>query len=103
MTDHDFPSQDEISWSLLREIERRGGSIVVSECGHEIAELLADEFELTDSQREMEMNDGRNHWWNWVRWARKRRVETGHLSNRYRGVWTITDKGHAAIQPISSR
>ncbi len=90
---HDLPTQDDVQIPLLRAIERRGGTIVVSDKRDEIWQELADLFGLTNEQLEYDTSEGRNLWWNWIRYTRLTLVEDGYLQRNTRNRWTITDSG----------
>ena len=94
---HDLPSQDDVRIPLLRAIERRGGTIVVSEKRDEIWRELAERFDLTDEQLEYDTSEGRNLWWNWIRYTRLALVEDGYLEKKTRNRWTITDSGERML------
>ena len=93
-----YPSYKEVADALLLDIFKNGG------LGHEVRALdvydrLADEFELTTTQREATRDDvfqdghsGRA-WHNRVQWARRQLKKEGLLDSSQHGHWQLTEAG----------
>jgi len=94
---HGLPPQPDIEVSLLRAIERRGGSITASRHKEDIMRELAEIFDLTEDQLRYKASDGRNLWWNWIRHVRRMLVAKGELRSGARDVWTLSASGRERI------
>jgi restriction system protein len=91
----DLPTQEELVLPLLRVINASGRGIRPPEA----VAWLADEFRLTEEQRER-LNPSRtnNMFYNRVNWARLRFVKDGLVSDEQYGVWVITDAGRKELR-----
>jgi restriction endonuclease Mrr len=82
-----LPSQPRVEVALLDLLRQRGAAGITPE---EAYEVLADHFHLSEADRALIMaNEGRLHWENRVRYARRRLKDLGHLDGSTRGVWKL--------------
>ena len=93
-----FPQYSEIEEALLL--------LIYSKPKHQVKSSLtygplADEFELSVSERDIPTNDGlRPKWNNMVQWARNELLKKGYLNNSPRGIWQLSDAGIAASENL---
>ncbi|MBJ7901588.1 MAG: hypothetical protein GC158_17100 [Cyanobacteria bacterium RI_101] len=101
-----FPSLTDIEIPLLKELAKRGGSVRPSSQdanGKNVYEALADYFGLTQEERERlgrfhtTQRKYRNLWENEVQYVRRNLVDKKLISNKERGVWTITPKAYELL------
>lgn len=97
------PGQAEfVRWMgpLLDALRALGGSAKPREC----SDWIAEQFKLSDTQREARTSSGGERFHNQVQWARQYLVWEGLLDTAKRGVWTLTPKGNQLrLTPESSR
>jgi len=94
-----LPTQRQLEIPLLRAILRRGGEVNVREQGDDIDRELADEFKVTEEQRQVCFpNRSETIWSNRIRWTRMRLVKTGDLDGSRRGIWALTEQGRKRIE-----
>jgi hypothetical protein len=91
-----FPTQREVEFPLLQEIEAVGGEAKYSK---ELFLKVAARFpQITEPDLEERRKDGTNRWANWVAFTRLRLVHKGELYREPRGIWRITDKGRERLR-----
>jgi restriction system protein len=91
----DIPDRAQIRLPLLRAIFENGGQILPSEA----VALLADEFQLSDEQRQRLRPGRTNNWFhNEVAFARLKCVQEGLISRKPYGLWVITETGKAELR-----
>ncbi len=66
----------------------------------EVADRVATALHLSDAEVAEPLDNGASRFRNQVAWARFYLVKAGYLGSSKRGVWSLTDKGKAAI-PMS--
>ncbi len=91
----DMPAQSEILLPLLRIIHLNDGEIRPPDA----VSRLADEFHLTDEQKQR-LRPGKTNTWfyNAVNFARLALVKSGFVSDERYGVWVITAAGREELR-----
>lgn len=106
-----LPTQKDVEIPLLRELLRRGGSSKpsdINENGQTISEALADYFDLSEAERNIQYYDHsskkmRSKWYNIIRYAKWALKKKNFLSSPSYGVWAITEAGIKLIQEINAK
>ncbi len=90
-----IPSEKDIEFPLLQEIEAAGGQGRPSELYDKVARHFP---QLTSADQEVRhLRSGLLIWANRVAWARQHLVNKGELDASVHGIWKITDKGRARL------
>ena len=92
-----FPRQVEIEIPLLQALVELGGE----GRPRDVYPLVAKRFpQLTPEEEEerLENYPSTRKWSNLVQWIRQRLVDLGQIDGSQRGIWKITDSGHARLR-----
>jgi 5-methylcytosine-specific restriction protein A len=99
-----FPIYKEIEIPLILHIYNQGGKLKASDC----YKPLADYFELSETDRNLLLDDGttRSSWNNRVQWTRNALVKNRYLLNAStagRGIWQISDRGETKASQLTKK
>jgi Mrr N-terminal domain len=86
---------------LLRVLIKLGGSVDFSAKGRTLEVMLAQEFGLSDADRDFAApnyhSEGTRKWRNHIQFVRDQLVKKRQLDNSVRGRWTVTDSGYRRV------
>jgi len=96
-----YPNRKDVEVPLLRVLVRLGGSIRFSIRGHQIEDILAEQFKLTKEQREFASPtyhaEGHRKWRNEIQFVRNQLADKGEVDPSVRDVWTVSIMGYKRL------
>jgi len=95
-----LPRLTDIEIALLRALVTLAGRASANQVYPEVTKQFP---ALTPEQLAELLPSGGNRWTNRIQWARLRLVKKDEMASPSRGIWSITEKGRARIEPEGAK